>query len=73
LWEFTSYNRFLNGAGKEYCGDGIPSLTPFTAFDGWSVTLGKQYDIGTQASKCAGTTLSGVQVDFDVFDPSLFQ
>ena len=73
LWEFTSYNRFRDASGKPHCGDGIPSLTPFTSFDGWSVTLGKQYDSGPSQSFCAGTRLSGLQVDLDVFDPSLFQ
>lgn len=73
LWELTSYNRFWNDAGKEYCGDGTAFVEPFTAFDGWGSVSGKQYDIGTQASRCAGATLSGVQVDFDVFAAALFQ
>jgi hypothetical protein len=73
LWEFTSYSRFRNDTGVIYCGDGVPSLTPFTSFDGWSLSLGKQFDIGTQASMCAGTRLYGAAVDFDVFDQSLFQ
>jgi hypothetical protein len=74
LWEFTSSNRFYNSSGKPYCGDGIASLAPFTAFDGWSLGLGKQYDIGPQTKGgCDGDQLSGIQVDMDVFDPSLFQ
>lgn len=82
LWKFTSYNSFHDSSGKPHCGDGVPSLTPFTPFDGWGTTpgspgaLGKQYDIGVRAKKCAGFTyLHGikVQVDLDVFDPSLFQ
>jgi hypothetical protein len=73
LWELTSYHGFRDSSGKLHCGDGIPSLTPFTPFDGWSVTLGKQYDIGPTQNFCAGTRLSGLQVDLDVFDPSLFQ
>lgn len=82
LWEFTSYNSFYDSSGKPHCGDGVPSLTPFTPFDGWGATpgspgaLGKQYDIGVRGKTCAGFTyLSGikVQVDRDVFDPSLFQ
>jgi hypothetical protein len=74
LWEFTSYNRFSDSSGRSHCGDGIPSLTPFTAFDGWSIAPGKQYDIGVRTkSGCTGAQLSGLQVDFDVFDPTLFQ
>ena len=74
LWEFTSYNRFSDSVGRSHCGDGIPWLTPFTAFDGWSTASGKQYDIGVHTkSGCVGAQLSGLQVDFDVFDPTLFQ
>jgi len=52
-------------------GDGIPSLTPFTAFGSWTTQLGHQYDIGN--GPWYSTCLFGARVDFDVFDPSLFQ
>jgi hypothetical protein len=70
MWSGAA-GTFRNSAGRAYCGDGVASLTPFTAFSGWTVRLGKQYDIGTEAS-CSGALLYGIKVDFDVFDPSLF-
>jgi hypothetical protein len=58
---------------QRHCGNGIPSLTPFRKFGGWSAQAGNQYDIGATAHKCdPGACLFGVQVDFDVFDSSLF-
>ena len=62
---------------QQHCGNGIPSLTPFTggAFGGWTAQRGNQYDIGIYVPKkgCSiGACLFGVQVDFDVFDATLF-
>jgi virginiamycin B lyase len=41
----------------------------FLLFGGWQEQAGTQYDIGASG----GTCLFGIRVDFDVFDPSLFQ
>jgi len=41
----------------------------FVLFGGWQVQAGTQYDIGANGGAC----LFGVKVDFDVFDPALFQ
>jgi len=41
----------------------------YVLFGGWQVQAGTQYDIGSGGGAC----LFGVQVDFDVLDPSLFQ
>ncbi|MFZ0685954.1 MAG: GH25 family lysozyme [Terriglobales bacterium] len=41
----------------------------YVLFGGWQVQSGTQYDIGSGGGAC----LFGVQVDFDVLDPSLFQ
>jgi hypothetical protein len=61
---------------QQHCGNGLPSLTPFTGgiFGGWIAQRGNQYDIGINAPKnrCVGACLFGVQVDFDVFDSTLF-
>jgi virginiamycin B lyase len=40
-------------------------------FGGWQVQSGTQYDVGATGDPFA--CLFGVKVDFDVFDPSLFQ
>ena len=79
-----SFEEYVDAAGSLACGfgyqsllparhggDGIPSLTPFTGFGSWTAQLGHQYDIGN--GPWYSTCLFGTRVDFDVFDPSLFQ
>jgi hypothetical protein len=50
--QFMSYPLWTTGGsfedgGQQYCGNGVPSLTPFTAtFGGWSTRVGKQYYYG---------------------------
>jgi hypothetical protein len=62
-----------------YCGTGVPSLTAFTPFAGWTKAkyAGSQYYVGPYLpppTKCkTGGSLFGVSLDFDVFEPSLFQ
>jgi virginiamycin B lyase len=53
-------------------GRGIPSLYEFAQFGGWTFQQGIQYDIaGGIPPKAA--CLFGVQVDFDVFSPTVFE
>jgi uncharacterized repeat protein (TIGR03803 family) len=54
-----------------HAGNGLPNLTPFKAFGPWTQRLGTQYDISAGDGKAAAC-LFGVQVDFDVFDATLF-
>jgi len=78
---FGSYPLWITGGsfrdarGRLNCGDGVPSLTPSTAtFGGWTTLSGKQYDFGVvKNGECVSPALAGVTVDFDVFDPALFQ
>jgi hypothetical protein len=74
LWARTK-GIFYDAGRNEHCGDGVPSLTPFSLpeqFGGWTALSGKQFDLGYAASGCASTFLAGVPVDFDVLDASLF-
>ena len=65
--------------GTTHCGDGVADLmTGFVAYPpsnppdvGWQIRQGKQYDLGLSPG-CNATTLFGIPVDLDVFDPSLF-
>lgn len=70
LWARLGTN-FYDADHKLHCGDGVPSLTPFSQVGGWTVLRGKQFDLGLGG--CGSSTfLAGVPVDFDVLDASLF-
>jgi hypothetical protein len=64
-------SRILDLTPTPRGGTGIPSLKQFAPFGGWIAQLGTQYDIGGNEG-VAAACLFGVDVDFDVFDPSLF-
>ena len=53
-------------------GTGVASLAQFTPFGGWLNQAGTQYNVGGGFGVEAACLL-GTQVDFDVFDPSLFE
>lgn len=79
LWISVVERRFVAEDCQLHCGDGTPNfddgdLNPVNQDaleSGWNRPLGKQFDLGS-ALNCGGTTLHGVPVDLNVFDPALF-
>lgn len=79
-----SFTGYIDPAGNLNCDNTAASLTPTlhggdlsgapvlipVSFGGWSSTSGVQYDIGQDGT--GGACLFGMNVDFDVFSPSLF-
>jgi hypothetical protein len=74
LWD-VEHKPYTGPDNMKHCGDDIFGLGNFKPYppSGWQTRSGNQYDYSDPSSGCNGTTLFGIPVDLDFFDPALFQ